>query len=190
MSIPNTHIRAVLDGYLERFPKEVDAAAPLARTVAGDDAPTSPQDAGVRHVSAGAVVLDPCWRVLMVRDDAGGPWLLPGGRLTEADGALHEAARSRLAETTGLTPAHVEEASDPLPLDLDLSLVPASPETGAPERRHFTFLYLYRATAATVPAGSGGFRDLAWRPHTDVPSARLAAKISQTLATAREATRV
>lgn len=186
MSIPNTHIRAVLDGYLERFPKEVDTAAPLMRSLAEGHETGSPQEFGVGHVTAGAVVLDPCWRVLMVREDTRGTWVLPGGPITETDEALHEAARARLAEATGLAADQVEEASDVLPLDLDLNPVPGSHDLVGPGHRHFTFRYLYRATAATVPAGSGAFGDLAWRPHTDVPSARLAAKISQALATDRE----
>ena len=189
LSIPNTHIRAVLDAYLERFPKEVDAAAPLARALDDEHDLASPKEFRVGHVTAGAVVLDPCWRVLMLREDSRGPWLLPGGHLTEADGALHEAARARLTQLTGSASEQVVAASEDLPLDLDTHPVPEALDLGEPEHRHFTFLYLYRATAAKAPAGSGAFGDLAWRPHTDVPSARLAAKISQALATDREAVR-
>ncbi|WP_017584504.1 NUDIX domain-containing protein [Nocardiopsis valliformis] len=188
MSIPNTHIRAVLDGYLERFPKEVDAAGPLLRALDGEHELSSPKEFRVGHVTAGAVVLDPCWRVLMVREGDRGPWLLPGGHLTAEDGALGEASLSRLTEATGLVPEQVEPAADPLPLDLDTFRIPEDPERGEPEHEHFAFLYLYRATAATVPTGDGAGGVLAWRPHTDVPSARLAAKISQTLATSRAAT--
>ncbi|MEU2970367.1 NUDIX domain-containing protein [Nocardiopsis alba] len=189
MSIPNTHIRAVLDGYLERFPKEGDAAAPLIRALGGEPATSSPETPRVGHVTVGAVVLDPCWRMLMVRDAEREAWSLPGGPPTDADTALHEAARARLEEATGLTPEQDGSASDPLPLDLDVRPVPGASDTEEPEGRHFTFLYLYRATAATVPAGSGALGAPAWRPHTDLPSARLAAKIAQVLATAREAVR-
>ena len=192
MSIPNTHIRAVLDGYLERFPKEVDAAAPLVRALDGEHELSSPKELRVGHVTAGAVVLDPCWRVLMVRENDRGPWLLPGGHLTDGDGALDEASLSRLTEATGLSPDRVESArtgsdTHALPLDLDVHGVPEDEGRGEPEHVHFGFLYLYRATAATVPARGGDSDALAWRPHTDVPSARLAAKISQTLAASRTA---
>lgn len=197
MSIPNTHIRAVLDGYLERFPKEVDAAGPLVRALAGEHELSSPKEFRVGHVTAGAVVLDPCWRVLMVREGDRGPWLLPGGHLNGEDGALDEASLSRLTEATGLAPEQIEaaqtgavrtgSAAKQLPLDLDIHRIPEDPGRGEPEHEHFTFLYLYRATAATVPTGGGASGALAWRPHTDVPSARLAAKISQTLATSRAA---
>lgn len=189
LSIPNTHVRAVLDAYLERFPKETDAAIPLIRALDDEHDLASPKEFRLGHVTAGAVVLDPCWRVLMVRTGPGGLWSLPNGHLNEADGALHEAARARLTEATGLAAEQVEDSPDTPPLDLDLDLVPDSPDLGEPEHRHFRFLYLYRATAATVPAGSGRFGDLAWRPHTDVPSARLAAKIAQALATDREVAR-
>ncbi|WP_017586862.1 NUDIX domain-containing protein [Nocardiopsis ganjiahuensis] len=187
MSIPNTHIRAVLDGYLERFPKEADATGPLVRALDGEHELSSPKEFRVGHVTAGAVVLDPCWRVLMVREGDRGPWLLPGGHLIDEDGALDEASLSRLTQATGLEPAQVEPAADPVPLDLDIHRVPEDAGRGEPEHEHFAFLYLYRATAATVPAGGGASGALAWRPHTDVPSARLAAKISQTLATSRAA---
>ncbi|PWV54944.1 MULTISPECIES: NUDIX domain-containing protein [Nocardiopsis] len=192
MSIPNTHIRAVLDGYLERFPKEVDAAGPLVRALDGGHELSSPKEFRVGHVTAGAVVLDPCWRVLMVREGEQGPWFLPGGHLTTEDGALDEASLGRLTESTGLAPERIEvtrAGSDAhaLPLDLDVHRVPEDPDRGEPEHVHFTFLYLYRATAATVPARGGASDALAWRPHTDVPSARLAAKISQTLAASRAA---
>lgn len=189
MSIPNTHVRAVLDAYLERFPKEVDAAAPLVQALDDEHELASPKEFRIGHVTAGAVVLDPCWRVLMVREDSRGSWLLPGGHLTETDGALHEAARDRLTQITGLVPEQLVATSEDLPSDLDSHLVPESLDLGEPEHRHFTFLYLYRATAATVPVGSHTFGDLAWRPHTDIPSARLAAKISQALASDREPTR-
>lgn len=183
MSIPNTHIRAVVDDYLERFPKEADTAAPLVRALAGGLGPGSPERWGVEHVTTGAVVLDPCWRVLMVRDR--GSWMLPGGPVVETDASLHEAARARLAEVAGPVAGQVEEASGDLPLDLGPGPVHDSPTSDGSEHRTLIFLYLYRATAATIPAGSGAFGDLAWRPHTDVPSARLAAKISQALATDR-----
>ncbi|MEU3018206.1 NUDIX domain-containing protein [Nocardiopsis sp. NPDC007018] len=190
MSIPNTHIRAVLDGYLERFPKEAEAAGPLVRALDGGHELSSPKEFRVGHATAGAVVLDPCWRVLMVRGGDRGAWLLPGGHLSGGDGALDEAALARLTEATGLAPERVEAGAPggsgrPLPLDLDVHGVPEDPDRGEPEHTHFAFLYLYRATAATVPARGGDSGALAWRPHTDVPSARLAAKISQTLAASR-----
>ncbi|MGW9553063.1 NUDIX domain-containing protein [Nocardiopsis sp. NPDC055551] len=185
MSIPNTHIRAVVSDYLERFPKEADTAAPLVRALAEGHGPESPQGWGVEHVTTGAVVLDPCWRVLMVRDRDRGRWMLPGGPVVETDASLREAARARLAEVAGPVAGQVEEASGDLPLDLGPGPVRDSPASEGSEHRGPTFLYLYRATAAMIPAGSGTFGDLAWRPHTDVPSARLAAKISQALATDR-----
>ena len=202
MSIPNTHIRAVLDGYLERFPKEADAAGLLVRALDGEHELSSAKEFRVGHVTAGAVVLDPCWRVLMVREGDRGPWSLPGGHLTGEDGALSEASLSRLTEVTGLAPEQVEparveparpgagrvgSAAHPLPLDLDVHEVPEDAGRGEPEHAHFAFLYLYLATAATAPAGDGTSGALAWRPHTDVPSARLAAKISQALAANRAA---
>ncbi|MGW5879685.1 NUDIX domain-containing protein [Nocardiopsis terrae] len=188
MSIPNTHIRAVLDGYLERFPKEVEAAGPLVRALDDGHELSSAKEFRVGHVTAGAVVLDPCWRVLMVREGEQGSWRLPGGHLTGDDGALDEASRNRLTEATGLLPEQVESAGEPLLLDLDSHRVPEDPVLGEPAHGHFTFLYLYRASATMVPVG-GASGPLAWRPHTAVPSARLAAKISQTLATSRAAVR-
>lgn len=185
MSIPNTHIRAVLADYLERFPKEADTAAPLVRALAEGHGPGSPEGLGFAHVTTGAVVLDPCWRVLMVRDEGRGSWMLPGGPVVETDECLREAARARLSEATGPVAGQVEEASGDLPLDLGLGPVRNRRASDGSEHQDLTFLYLYRATAATIPAGSGAFGDLAWRPHTDVPSARLAAKISQALATDR-----
>ncbi|MFC9087726.1 NUDIX hydrolase [Nocardiopsis dassonvillei] len=183
MSIPNTRIRAVLDGYLRRFPEETEAAALLRRALGSDHELSSRKEFRIGHATAGAVVLDPRGRVLLIHHNALGTWLLPGGHLEPEDSDLHGASLRELEEETGIVPERVEakSATDVLPIDLDIHQIPANPVKGEPEHWHFDFRYLYRVRESSVRLQTEEVGDHTWRPPTEVPQKRLVEKITRIL---------
>ncbi|MFD3686150.1 NUDIX hydrolase [Nocardiopsis sp. NPDC058631] len=183
MSIPNTHLRTVLDGYLCRFPREADTVGLLERALESGHELSSRKEFRVGHATAGAVVLDPQGSVLMIHHNALDTWLLPGGHLETEDSDLQEASLRELAEETGISADQVEAEgiTDALPIDLDIHRIPANPVKGEPEHWHFDFRYLYRAQEPSVRLQAEEVSDHAWRPPTDVPSARLAEKVARVL---------
>lgn len=183
MSIPNTHIRAVLDGYLRRFPEESESVGLLRQALDSDHELSSRKEFRTGHATAGAVVLDPQGQVLLIHHNALDTWLLPGGHLEPEDGDLHEASLRELREETGIIPERVEAESvtDVLPIDLDIHRIPANPVKGEPEHWHFDFRYLYRVRESSVRLQAEEVGDHAWRPHAEVTQVRLTEKVARIL---------
>ncbi|WDZ90697.1 NUDIX hydrolase [Nocardiopsis sp. HUAS JQ3] len=183
MSIPNTHIRAVLDGYLRRFPEEAESVGLLRRALDSDHELSSRKEFRIGHATAGAIVLDPRGRVLLIHHNALDTWLLPGGHLEPEDGALYEASLRELKEETGIVPERTETESvtNTLPIDLDIHQIPANPVKGEPEHWHFDFRYLHRVRESSVRLQAEEVGDHAWRPHSETGQARLAEKVTRAL---------
>lgn len=183
MSIPNTHIRAVLGGYLDRFPEEVGGVELLQRALGSDHELSSRKEFRIGHATAGAVVLDPRGQVLLIHHNALDTWLLPGGHLEPEDGDLREASMRELEEETGIAAEQVEpeKVADGLPVDLDIHRIPANPAKGEPEHWHFDFRYLYRTEESSVRLQAEEVGDHAWHPHGEIPQERLAKKLVRLL---------
>jgi 8-oxo-dGTP pyrophosphatase MutT (NUDIX family) len=179
MTISNAHIRAALGGYLDRYPDERDDARLLAEALEAEHELSSRKEFRIGHATAGAIVLDPDGRVLMIHHNALDTWLLPGGHLEPEDGSLYEASLRELAEETGIAPDHVESDSDPLPVDIDIHRIPDSPTKGEPAHWHFDFRFLFRTRSPRVRLQAEEVGSHAWNPPGLVPSQRLAAKLSR-----------
>ena len=136
------------------------------------------------HVTCGAVVLDDTGRVLMVRHNALGRWLLPGGHLEPADMSLPAAALRELAEETGVTALRDPLADDATPVDIDLHEIPANRAKNEPAHWHADFRYVVQIgdTAASVRLQAEEVNGYAWRPPADLPAERLAAKVGRQVA--------
>lgn len=98
------------------------------------------------HVTAGALLLRPDGRVLLVEHKALGKWLFPGGHLEDEDETLMRAALRELAEETGIAPGLVTPVS-PVPLHIDIHPIPANPAKSEPDHQHFDFRFLFRTDA-------------------------------------------
>src|SRR5689334_452733 len=83
MSVPIDEIAATTEDYLSRFPEERESLAPLLRFIeAATELPSRKEFRG--HVTCGAILIDPSWRVLHVEHRALQCWLLPGGTSNRA----------------------------------------------------------------------------------------------------------
>lgn len=183
MSIPNSHIRAALNSYLDRFPDEAHSVELLEQALEADHELSSRKEFRIGHATAGAVALTPEGRVLLIRHNALDAWLLPGGHLEPEDSDLWEASVRELEEETGISADLLESGreANAVPIDLDIHTIPANPAKGEPEHRHFDFRYLHRLQETPVRLQAEEVSDHAWRPHTDLSSPRLAGKIAELL---------
>lgn len=179
--IDTAAIRAMLGSYLARFPAERDRLARLAVALDDGGAITS-RTTFTGHVTCGAVVLDPMWRVLHIRHNALGRWLLPGGHVEPGDPTLIDAALREVTEETGI----MAEALSPLagfedaPIDIDIHPIPANPGKREPEHMHFDFRYAFTLSEAAKvrlqPEEVSGFD---WLALDAVPAGRLGERLAK-----------
>jgi 8-oxo-dGTP pyrophosphatase MutT (NUDIX family) len=119
------------------------------------------------HFTASAFVLSPERdALLLILHGKLGLWLQPGGHIEQSDVSLIAAARREVAEEVGL---HELELLPPVPLDVDVHLIPA--RKGEPEHAHFDVRFLFRATTRQVHAGSDA-QDARWVPLHELDATR------------------
>lgn len=150
MAVRHGHISDTARQYLVRFPDEGNRLERLTSALAGDSAIVSRQEFG-GHVTCGVVILDADWRVLHIRHNALGRWLLPGGHLEPEDVYLIDAALREAREETGLTPAELRplEGFGDIPIDIDVHAIPENTDKQEPDHWHFDFRFAFRLTGSS-----------------------------------------
>ena len=150
MAVSHGHISDTARQYLMRFPDEGNRLERLTSALAGDSAITSRKEFG-GHVTCGVVILDANWRVLHIRHNALGRWLLPGGHLEPEDIDLVHAALREAREETGLTPTELRslEGFGDMPLDIDVHAIPENSGKHELDHWHFDFRFAFRLTGSS-----------------------------------------
>ena len=173
-----SEIREALERYLMRLPGERQALWPLTKSIAEGAQLTLRTEFG-GHVTTGAVVLDPAWRVLHVKHRALGHWLLPGGHLERQDESLMDATLRELHEETGIGVAAVQPLSEfeGVPLDIDIHRIPCRFEMDEPEHWHFDFRHVFKTSSGSVVLHMGELTDYRWLPVERMSASRLAVKL-------------
>ncbi|WP_225821355.1 NUDIX hydrolase [Streptomyces naphthomycinicus] len=179
MPITATHIREVLDGYLDAHPDDNDRLAPV-RTLLAASADLTSRKEFRGHVTVGAVLTDASGRVLHIKHLALDRWLLPGGHLEPEDAGLLEAARRELIEETGVTGSAVVPVGR-RPVHIDTHSIPGNPAKGEPEHRHFDFRFLFRTSADIGELQTDEVSAAVWRPARSIESDVLRARVLQAL---------
>lgn len=145
-------LRGLLGAYAVRWPGEVDRTARFAAFI--DAHPDCLLRSCVPgHLTGAALVTTPALdKVLLTHHRALGAWLQLGGH-ADGDGRLERVARKEAEEESGLKsltwlahPLVVGEDGGPLPFDLDIHAIPASPR--APEHLHYDIRFILVATQA------------------------------------------
>ena len=150
MAVSQAHISDTAGQYLMRFPDERNRLERLTSALAGDSALTSRKEFS-GHVTCGVVILDAHWRVLHIRHNALGRWLLPGGHLESEDVFLIDAALREAREETGLTPTEFRslEGFADMPLDIDVHRIPENADKEERDHWHFDFRFAFRFTGSS-----------------------------------------
>ncbi|MFG1806200.1 NUDIX hydrolase [Streptomyces sp. NPDC049040] len=146
MTITEQHIRDTLTAYLDQRPEDKDSLSVLLPVLDEVGGHIVGRGEYRGHVTAGALLLRPDGRILLVEHKALGKWLFPGGHLEDEDETLMLAALRELAEETGIDPGLVTPVS-PIPLHIDVHPIPANPAKGEPDHQHFDFRFLFRTDA-------------------------------------------
>lgn len=168
MPVIPEHVRAHLSAYLDAYPGDHRALAPLRELLEDGFKVTSRKEFS-GHVTAGAILLNPQGKVLMVEHVALGMWLLPGGHLELKDATLIDAARRELMEEAGLAEGDVLPLGPPLALHIDVHTVPANDAREEPAHQHFDFRYTFRTPGAEIVLQEAEVSGWAWRDPADLP---------------------
>jgi 8-oxo-dGTP pyrophosphatase MutT (NUDIX family) len=178
MGIAAEEVRRTVDRYVMRFPDERENLQRLMEAITEGTALASRKEFR-GHLTAGAVVIDPLWRVLYVKHKALDRWLMPGGHLEPQDRSLMAGALRELHEETGIMAA----ALDPVPgfevepLDIDIHTIPGHRETEEPEHWHFDLRHVFRACSLSVKLQEAEVTGYRWLPLEEIAAPRLARKL-------------
>lgn len=163
MTITAQHIHDTLTAYLDRWPEDKDSVSALIDALEDTAGTIASRKEFRGHATAGALLLRPDGRVLLVEHRALGKWLFPGGHLEETDETLMGAALRELAEETGIDPGLVTPVGG-VPLHIDVHPIPANPAKDEPDHRHFDFRFAFRTDADVVALQGEEVLDHSWQP--------------------------
>ena len=175
MTIALEQIDTTVRAYLERYPSEGSALAPILETLAKGFDFTSRRRFPA-HVTAGTVLLDEQDRVLQIRHSMLGRWLTPGGHCEPDDKSLVGAALRELAQGCGVAPEDVERigGEESLPVHIRVHSVPADDARKEPMHHHFDFRFAFRALPGMTVRLANRAAELRWTPYDEVAAADLA----------------
>lgn len=182
MPITAEHVRTTLGTYLAEHPEEKAALAGLVEALdeAGDDISSRKSFGG--HVTAGAILLRPDNRILMIEHRALKKWLLPGGHCEPEDGTLLQAALRELAEETGVDAARVIPVTAE-PVQVDWHEIPPSEGKQEPAHIHYDFRFLFRSPFEDVTLQAEEVTGFEWRAVDHLHDETLRARVKHAMRT-------
>ncbi|GAB1640213.1 NUDIX hydrolase [Krasilnikovia sp. MM14-A1259] len=180
MAVSQGQISDTVGQYLTRFPDERNRLERLTDALAGDSAITSRKEFN-GHVTCGVVILDADWRVLHIRHNALGRWLLPGGHLEPEDLDLVDAALREAREETGLvsTGLRLLEGCGDIPLDIDVHAIPENADKEEPHHWHFDLRFAFNlAGSSPVRLQAEEVSGYDWLDFDAMPAVELTKKLA------------
>ncbi|HMO87087.1 MAG TPA: NUDIX hydrolase [Lacipirellulaceae bacterium] len=154
---------AMLERYLQRYPREADVVARIGRLVR-EHADCFHRSCRPGHVTASAWVTTPARdRFLLVHHRKLDRWLQPGGHM-DGEPDVAAAALREVREETGLAALRV--ADDQTPLDLDVHVIPARRDAAGAiledAHEHHDVRLLVIADGDLTPAASAESHAVRW----------------------------
>lgn len=174
MTIALEHIGGTVRAYIDQYPSEGSALAPILETLAKGFDFTSRRRFPA-HVTAGIVLLDERDHVLQIKHSVLGDWLTPGGHCEPEDKSLVGAALRELTEECGVGADDVERigGQDALPVHIDVHGIPANDSRAEPMHHHFDFRYAFRLLPGAAVRLNHEASDLRWTPYAELAAADL-----------------
>ncbi|SEM85330.1 NUDIX domain-containing protein [Streptacidiphilus jiangxiensis] len=176
-----THIRDLVQAYLQRHPGERAALTPLLALLDTGPAPTSRATLPA-HVTCSAVVIRPDRTVLHIHHKATGLVICPGGHVEDGDETLLATALREVHEEAGIPPGALCLTPQALagPIDIDINNIDANPAKGESAHQHYDFRFAFclLPDAAEVALQPEEVTGAEWRPLDRVASPSLRAKLA------------
>jgi 8-oxo-dGTP pyrophosphatase MutT (NUDIX family) len=180
MAIDAPSVRATLVEYLERYPQDRDAVAPVFAVLDAEDGAITSRREFRGHATVGVVCADDAGRILHIQHRVLGRWLTPGGHLEAADDTLRAAALRELVEETGIPAAAVTPVGD-RPIHVDVHWIPPNDAKGEPAHWHFDFRFVFRTAAAIGQLQLEEVTDAAWLPVDSLDNEALLRRVAALL---------
>ena len=177
-----THIRKVVDAYLDHRPQERDALAALLAALDTTAEPTC-RTTLPGHITCSAVIIDRNQQVLHIAHRRSGLLLVPGGHVEAGDRTLLGAALREAGEEAGIRPGDLCLTPQFLatPIDIDVHDIAASPDKGGEAaHQHYDFRFVFYLSAEQRPALVLQDEEVAgaqWRPLFDANPPTLRGKL-------------
>jgi 8-oxo-dGTP pyrophosphatase MutT (NUDIX family) len=165
-----------LERYGQRFAEELKLMTPLRNQLALNTNPFDRHTLPGHITASGILIVNK--KLLMIFHPFLKKWLQPGGHV-EAEETPLEAAHRELFEETGVNGSlHEWHVKNPMPIDINVHLIPANPAKGEPEHMHYDFRYLFTRNDPIRGTGEHD-HEVAWKNPDELHEPNLKALIGK-----------
>lgn len=126
--------------YIRAMPAEISVLDPVVAALT-QGLPLTCRKTWPAHITASAIVLRE-QSILVVRHEALGKWLQPGGHIEKHEHPIQAALREVNEETGYASAVHAWHCKHPFPVDIDVHEIPANGAKQEPSHLHVDFRYL------------------------------------------------
>ncbi len=140
------NIVGTVNRYLSNFPNEQEKLDNLRNQLLGETGNINDRKNYRGHVTASATIVNSKDQVLLIKHNALGLWIPPGGHSDEQEEPISTALREALEET-GMGTLHIHDwhLQKAIPYDISTHAIPSNPKKGEEAHSHHDFRYIFMA---------------------------------------------